>query len=457
YLGDLGARFDVYRNDELTLEEVKEKKPRGILISPGPGTPHDSGISLQTVVELGPTVPLFGVCMGLQCIGEAFGGIVVRSPYGVMHGKKSLIYYDEKGEDGILAGLSNPFTAGRYHSLVVDEESFPHDELEITARTDDGLIMGVRHKKYRHIQIIFIETCSLFCNRNCDFGEDRKLSIYQETGTDTEVSSGAEFSAPSCIILVQRKHGDELIFQIRQPPGKLEVAETKQTTELGIYKESTRGLCMNVDRQEKKFENGKDNIYASHIEMEKASRELHKHASAKFMQSKEHNASHEEFKTWNCKFQGFGIQFRVRYKDATVSSAAVLLVQRCYGDATVPHHYDKCSHNIITEMNMLTKPPTAANANANDANSATVENHQLKPQAASIGDATPATTEPPRPTGDAISATTAYLPALIVESEFSQRMPPLNSKHDTQISHHIEISTYLIWFQCNLELRIYIL
>ncbi|GLJ16457.1 hypothetical protein SUGI_0280140 [Cryptomeria japonica] len=154
YLGDLGARFDVYRNDELTLEEVKEKNPKGILISPGPGTPQDSGISLQIVVELGPTVPLFGVCMGLQCIGEAFGGNIVRSPYGVMHGKKSLIYYDEKGEDGILAGLSNPFTAARYHSLVIDKESFPHDELEITAWTDDGLIMGVRHKRYKHIQAV---------------------------------------------------------------------------------------------------------------------------------------------------------------------------------------------------------------------------------------------------------------------------------------------------------------
>uniref|UniRef100_A0A0C9S857 anthranilate synthase n=1 Tax=Wollemia nobilis TaxID=56998 RepID=A0A0C9S857_9CONI len=152
YLGDLGVMFDVYRNDDLTLEEVKEKNPRGILISPGPGTPRDSGISLQTVVQLGPTVPLFGVCMGLQCMGEAFGGKIVRSPYGVMHGKKSLIYYDEKGEDGILAGLPNPFIAGRYHSLVVDEKSFPHNELEITAWTEDGLVMAARHKKHRHIQ-----------------------------------------------------------------------------------------------------------------------------------------------------------------------------------------------------------------------------------------------------------------------------------------------------------------
>lgn len=154
YLGDLGASFEVCRNDELTVEEVRKKNPRGILISPGPGTPHDSGISLKTVYELGPTIPLFGVCMGLQCIGEAFGGKIVRSPFGVMHGKQSLVYYDEKGEDGIFVGLPNPFTAGRYHSLVIEKESFPHDELEITAWTDDGLIMGVRHKKYRHIQAV---------------------------------------------------------------------------------------------------------------------------------------------------------------------------------------------------------------------------------------------------------------------------------------------------------------
>lgn len=152
YMGELGYHFEVYRNDELTVEELKRKNPRGVLISPGPGAPQDSGISLQTVLELGPTVPLFGVCMGLQCIGEAFGGKIVRSPFGVMHGKSSLVYYDEKGEDGLLAGLSNPFTAGRYHSLVIEKESFPSDALEVTAWTEDGLIMAARHKKYKHLQ-----------------------------------------------------------------------------------------------------------------------------------------------------------------------------------------------------------------------------------------------------------------------------------------------------------------
>ncbi|CAL0324842.1 unnamed protein product [Lupinus luteus] len=152
YMGELGFHFEVYRNDELTVEELKRKNPRGVLISPGPGTPQDSGISLQTVLELGPIVPLFGVCMGLQCMGEAFGGKIVRSPSGVVHGKSSLVYYDEKGEDGLFAGLSNPLVVGRYHSLVIEKESFPHEELEITAWTEDGLIMAARHKKYRHIQ-----------------------------------------------------------------------------------------------------------------------------------------------------------------------------------------------------------------------------------------------------------------------------------------------------------------
>lgn len=111
YLGDLGCKIEVFRNDEITVEELRAKKPRGILISPGPGTPQDSGISLQIVRELGPSIPLFGVCMGLQCMGEAFGGKIVRAPNGVMHGKTSPVFYDEKGEPGLLDGLP------RYHSF----------------------------------------------------------------------------------------------------------------------------------------------------------------------------------------------------------------------------------------------------------------------------------------------------------------------------------------------------
>ncbi|XP_047341695.1 anthranilate synthase beta subunit 2, chloroplastic-like [Impatiens glandulifera] len=151
YMGELGCDFEVYRNDELTVEELKSKCPRGVLISPGPGAPQDSGISLQTVLQLGPIVPVFGVCMGLQCIGEAFGGKIVRSPSGVMHGKSSLVYYNDGEENSLFTGLSNPFIAGRYHSLVIEKESFPHDELEITAWTEDGLVMAARHKKYKHI------------------------------------------------------------------------------------------------------------------------------------------------------------------------------------------------------------------------------------------------------------------------------------------------------------------
>ncbi|ERN11010.1 hypothetical protein AMTR_s00024p00026220 [Amborella trichopoda] len=152
YLGELGAIYEVYRNDQITVTDIKRRKPRGILISPGPGTPQDSGISLQSVLELGPEFPLLGVCMGLQCIGEAYGGKIVRSPFGVMHGKSSLVYYDEKGEDGLLLGLSNPFIAGRYHSLVIENKTFPSDKLEITAWTEDGLIMAARHKEYKHMQ-----------------------------------------------------------------------------------------------------------------------------------------------------------------------------------------------------------------------------------------------------------------------------------------------------------------
>ena len=105
YLGDLGCKIEVFRNDEITVEELRAKNPRGVLISPGPGTPQDSGISLEIVRKLGPSIPLLGVCMGLQCMGEAFGGKIVRAPNGVMHGKTSPVYYDEKGEPGLLDGL----------------------------------------------------------------------------------------------------------------------------------------------------------------------------------------------------------------------------------------------------------------------------------------------------------------------------------------------------------------
>jgi anthranilate synthase component II len=153
YLGELGATPIVHRCDALTLADVDAIDPDGVLISPGPGRPEDAGISneiIRTFGGLGPSgplsgkhVPVLGVCLGHQCIGEVFGGDVVRAPQ-VMHGKTSLIRHHDTG---VFAGLPNPLEATRYHSLVVDRESVP-DVLEITAETDDGLVMGLRHREH---------------------------------------------------------------------------------------------------------------------------------------------------------------------------------------------------------------------------------------------------------------------------------------------------------------------
>ncbi|KAL3137701.1 Ankyrin repeat and SOCS box protein 2 [Trebouxia sp. C0009 RCD-2024] len=148
YLGDLGCEHIVFKNDEKTIDELRALNPRGILLSPGPGRPEDSGIALQTVRELGPDFPIFGVCMGHQCIGQVFGGDVVQAPSGVMHGKTSPVHHNGTG---LLKGLSNPFLAARYHSLVIAKDSVP-DDLEVTAWTEDGTIMAVQHKKYPQIQ-----------------------------------------------------------------------------------------------------------------------------------------------------------------------------------------------------------------------------------------------------------------------------------------------------------------
>ena len=143
YLGELGLNPIVFRNDKLTTDGVSDLDPDSILISPGPGTPDDSGISMELIEEFKEKIPIFGVCLGLQCIGEFFGGNVIRAP-AVMHGKTSLIKHDSKG---IFESLPNPFEATRYHSLIVDRDTLP-DDLEITAETDDGLIMGLRHKTF---------------------------------------------------------------------------------------------------------------------------------------------------------------------------------------------------------------------------------------------------------------------------------------------------------------------
>lgn len=153
YLGELGNEYpvaqdiQVYRNDEIAIADLAKLNPAGIVISPGPGRPDDAGISLDIVRELGPTIPILGVCLGHQSIGQVFGGTVTAARE-LMHGKTSPIHHTGKG---VFAGLDNPFTATRYHSLVVEKESCPK-VLEITAWVDDGAIMGVRHREYPHIQ-----------------------------------------------------------------------------------------------------------------------------------------------------------------------------------------------------------------------------------------------------------------------------------------------------------------
>jgi anthranilate synthase/aminodeoxychorismate synthase-like glutamine amidotransferase len=143
YLGELGARCDVYRNDQIDLHRIKEKNPKYLVVSPGPCTPKEAGISEGAILEMSGKVPILGVCLGHQCIGSAFGGSIVRANR-LMHGKSSLIYHNGKT---IYRGLPNPFQAIRYHSLLVQRESLP-DCLEISAETKEGEIMGIRHKRY---------------------------------------------------------------------------------------------------------------------------------------------------------------------------------------------------------------------------------------------------------------------------------------------------------------------
>jgi len=143
YLGELGATMKVARNDKITVDEVERLEPEGIVISPGPGTPDDGGISLDLVRRFHALTPILGVCLGHQAIGQAFGGTVARAPK-QMHGKTSRIRHDGRG---VFAALPQDFEATRYHSLVVQEEGFPA-ELEISARAEDGEIMGLRHRRF---------------------------------------------------------------------------------------------------------------------------------------------------------------------------------------------------------------------------------------------------------------------------------------------------------------------
>ncbi len=144
YLGELGAEVTVRRNDAIDIAGVRAAKPGAIVISPGPCTPKEAGISVELLKTLAGELPILGVCLGLQCIGEAFGGKVVRAGR-LMHGKSSPILHDGKT---IYAGLPRPFDGMRYHSLVVDERSLP-DCLEVSAKTAEGELMGLRHKRYR--------------------------------------------------------------------------------------------------------------------------------------------------------------------------------------------------------------------------------------------------------------------------------------------------------------------
>ena len=143
YLGELGAKLEVVRNDAMDVEAIARMRPERIVISPGPGNPDQAGVSLDVIRRLSPTTPTLGVCLGHQAIGQAFGATVTRART-LMHGKTSDIRQDGKG---VFAGLSNPFVATRYHSLIVLAETVP-DDLEITARSDDGQVMGLRHRRF---------------------------------------------------------------------------------------------------------------------------------------------------------------------------------------------------------------------------------------------------------------------------------------------------------------------
>ncbi|MEM9568804.1 MAG: aminodeoxychorismate/anthranilate synthase component II [Cyanobacteria bacterium P01_E01_bin.34] len=159
YLGELGADVEVFRNDRITLDKIRQLAPDGIVISPGPGRPDDAGVSLEVIRELAADIPILGVCLGHQSIGQVFGGNVIGAPE-LMHGKTSPIYHNNVG---VFAGLSDPFDATRYHSLIVEKSSLP-DCLEITAWTEGGIIMGLRHRNYPHLQGVQFHPESILTN-----------------------------------------------------------------------------------------------------------------------------------------------------------------------------------------------------------------------------------------------------------------------------------------------------
>ncbi|MDQ6660839.1 MAG: aminodeoxychorismate/anthranilate synthase component II [Chloroflexota bacterium] len=143
YLAELGTEVEVRRNDALTLDEIEKMQPERIVISPGPCTPREAGLSCRIIETFGPSIPLLGVCLGHQAIGDVYGGKVIRAPEPI-HGKTSLMHHTGQG---VFSNLPTPFEANRYHSLIVERSTLPN-ELEITAETSDGLIMGIRHRTY---------------------------------------------------------------------------------------------------------------------------------------------------------------------------------------------------------------------------------------------------------------------------------------------------------------------
>lgn len=153
YLGELGTEFaiaqdiQVFRNDKISIAEIRGLHPHGIVISPGPGRPADAGVSVDLISQLGANYPILGVCLGHQSIGQVFGGKIVSAPE-LMHGKTSPVFHTGVG---VFAGIENPMTATRYHSLIIERQTCP-DVLEITAWVEDGTIMGVRHRNYPHVE-----------------------------------------------------------------------------------------------------------------------------------------------------------------------------------------------------------------------------------------------------------------------------------------------------------------
>ena len=143
YLGELGCQVEVHRNDRISVEQIAQRKPDRIVISPGPCTPQEAGICVELVQKLAGKIPILGVCLGHQAIGAAFGGKIIRAPK-LFHGKTSQIRHDGSG---VFRGLPNPFTATRYHSLIVERKSLPR-ALQVTAETDDDIVMGMQHREY---------------------------------------------------------------------------------------------------------------------------------------------------------------------------------------------------------------------------------------------------------------------------------------------------------------------